>query len=874
MSRLLLRARPAWPLPALAVLTVAVIVAQGSSTAVDDHLIQLAQTAIPVAFAAVSVHRAIRERSVMWSMISVYAIGCAVGQLGWTASGVVSGPTQHLMVWDLVYLVGMPVGLVSLVWLGLAGVPRGRRLRVLLDAAVAGSSMAVILWVFGFAAASTAGRLPTVYGSLAFPVIDLAATAIIMVSAIYQPRRWPLRWLAAASLAAAMADSISLVRPAGAPPTDALRILWIAGPLLILAMACAPDDPTGRFEVTSVRRTWLYYVVAIAAVSAGWSQLRDGYLDAPTVWFGIALVISICAQQAVQFREVRDLVAAADSASRAFRESEERFRNAFEGAPVGIAVLHDRVVQSVNPALIDLLGLSAADIVGLNARAIISPDAVPDAGPEDWAAISGEVEGFDHEFQWTKSDGTEVWLHITVARPRGHELRTIAILQDVSDRRAAHDRLAALAVSDPLTGLANRTTFVERLTADLELGRQPAVVFIDLDRFKVVNDGLGHAAGDRVLRAVAVRLSAAVDESDLVARFAGDEFTLLIADGNQANLARVLDRISTSLHQPVFLAPDVVTHPTASIGVSVARAGIDANALLARADAAMYRAKAAGRNRAEFDGDTVDTGPTDELQVVAQLHRGLDEDEFVLHYQPVVQLETGLTVGYEALVRWQHPTRGLLMPGEFIGLAEASGLITPLGEHVLRAALGRLAQWHDRWPGRHLTMSVNVAAPQLGPEFADALQDTLARTGVDPDQVWLELTETTLMTETSQAQPVLDRLRDMGVHLTIDDFGTGYSSLSYLHRFPVEGLKIDRAFVAGLGNATQDSAICQAVVSLAKAMDLKVVAEGIETHRQLQQLKAMGCAYGQGWFFGKPQPAEAIEAATALVAEPAVRDGS
>jgi EAL domain-containing protein (putative c-di-GMP-specific phosphodiesterase class I) len=313
--------------------------------------------------------------------------------------------------------------------------------------------------------------------------------------------------------------------------------------------------------------------------------------------------------------------------------------------------------------------------------------------------------------------------------------------------------------------------------------------------------------------------------------------------------------VQAALGEPLMLAEGIETYPTASVGVAFAAPGDEVDDLMGRADAAMYRAKERGRNTFELYDEAIDAGAHAELRLVGELHRALEREEFRLYYQPVVDARTADVTGFEALIRWQHPERGLLAPGEFIEAAEASGLITPIGDWVMREALGQLATWRAAEPERRLTMAVNVAARQVSDALPDTVVAILAETGVEADLVWLELTESALMFNSRNAESVMGQLRDLGVHMSVDDFGTGYSSLTYLQRLPIEGIKLDRSFVAGLGSRQRDEAICTAVLSLGHALGLRTVAEGVETELQLHRLLAMGCEQAQGYLFGRPAPA-------------------
>jgi diguanylate cyclase (GGDEF)-like protein len=386
------------------------------------------------------------------------------------------------------------------------------------------------------------------------------------------------------------------------------------------------------------------------------------------------------------------------------------------------------------------------------------------------------------------------------------------------------------------------------------------VLFIDLDRFKLINDGRGHDAGDKLLVTVANRLRQVVRAGDVVARFGGDEFVVVCEDQTAAfEAALVAERITEALREPVVVDGQEI-FLSASIGIAVANGTCSPDSLLRDADAAMYRAKDRGRARSEFFDATMRTEAIEHLETQSALHRAVERDELRLHYQPVVELESGAVVGVEALVRWDHPALGLVPPGAFIPLAEETGLIVPIGAWVLDEAVAQLARWRERSWGRSLTVNVNLAARQLRqPDLVPALMRTLLTSGVEPASLCLELTETTFMEDGGGHRETLAGIRSLGVGLAIDDFGTGYSSLTYLKRFPVNVLKIDQAFVRGLGEDASDTAIVKSVIDLAHALGLVVVAEGVETGDQVSHLRRLGCDLAQGYFFARPQPAADLE---------------
>jgi diguanylate cyclase (GGDEF)-like protein/PAS domain S-box-containing protein len=429
------------------------------------------------------------------------------------------------------------------------------------------------------------------------------------------------------------------------------------------------------------------------------------------------------------------------------------------------------------------------------------------------------------------------------------------------EERIRHD-----ALHDALTGLPNRTLLLDRLSHALERAKREnghvALLFLDLDNLKVINDSLGHSAGDELLRAIGPRMRAELRASDTVARFGGDEFAVLCEDiDDEAHAALIAERIVQAFQDP-FIVGGEQRYGSVSVGVVVTDAGSDRGPeeLLSDADAAMYQAKEQGRGRYEiFDAGLRDR-ITARLRVEGDLRRALEgEGRLWVAYQPFYRLPGRQIAGVEALVRWEHPEHGNVPPNEFIPVAEESGLVIPLGARVLRAACEQVARWQQRHPGLRLT--VNVSARQMAaPDFVETVQSTLADTGLHPDSLGLEITERLLLEETPGTALTIELLQALGVRLLLDDFGTGYSSLRYLQRYPLDGLKIDRAFVAGLGEQGDgDGAIVEAIVGMTRALGMGVIPEGIETDGQLQRLVAMGCDHAQGFLLSRPLPAGELE---------------
>ena len=502
---------------------------------------------------------------------------------------------------------------------------------------------------------------------------------------------------------------------------------------------------------------------------------------------------------------------------------------------------------------------------------------LPDLWPKlpDWmvgnwgVAVGSHLEAsgsWAGEIELRGADGSMVpWSALILARhdAAGAISGISGVLRDITDRKAMEARLEHQATHDPLTGLPNRVLLLDRLEVALgraeRTGSALAVLFVDLDRFKVVNDSLGHALGDRVLVSLADRIRQCVTTSQTVARFGGDEFVVLVEDlADVSDAVRLADDVAAVIARPVEVDPARLV-VSASIGIALSAPGDTPEAMLRNADAAMYRAKAAGRSRAVVFEPSMHADAVDRFDVEAGLRRAVDADELVLHYQPKVDLATGRIVGLEALVRWQHPTRGLMLPDEFLPVAAETGLIVDVGAWVVEEALGSLAGFDAAHAGGDgdggLYLCVNISAAELlDPGLPSVFESAIARHGVDASRVDVELTEHTLMGEVDLVNERLRALKAMGLQIAIDDFGTGYSSLAYLRRFPVDLLKIDRTFVEGLGERPEDAAIVRAIVTLADSLALKVVAEGVETAAQLAELRSIGCSMGQGYHFARPLP--------------------
>jgi diguanylate cyclase (GGDEF)-like protein/PAS domain S-box-containing protein len=559
----------------------------------------------------------------------------------------------------------------------------------------------------------------------------------------------------------------------------------------------------------------------------------------------------------------------------ALAEAEERFRTTFEMAPIGMILTGtDGVLIRANPAYGVIVGREPGTLVGLTLRDLMHPDDLEGnlADLRDLAA--GEVDIISSEKRYIHADGHLVWASVSASRVTdgsGTPLYLIGQVEDITESREMRERLAHAAIHDPLTDLPNRDLFVDRLEMALRRsrrgGHRVAVMFLDLDRFKMVNDSHGHEVGDRLLRAVADRMRGALRASDTLARFGGDEFTVLCDEvADEAHVLEIADRLRSTMSEPLTEAGGE-TFVSFSVGIALSSEGTESGStLLHQADVAMYRAKERGPARVEIYTEDHDDVALTRLRTSNELRDALDGDELELCYQPFVDLHTYTMVGMEALVRWRHPTRGVLSPDQFIPMAEDSGLVVPLGAWALRETCRQAAAWDV---GRNeagldearLNISVNVASLQLAdPGFPDLVADVLGTTGINPDRLWLELTETTLMGDAESTVELLHSLRAIGLHIIIDDFGTGYTSLAYLNQFPVETLKIDPSFVQEVDLRSEDTAVVRAIIGLGDSLGLSVIAEGVERWAQVPILQTLGCHLAQGYLLGAPLRASDIGA--------------
>ena len=560
----------------------------------------------------------------------------------------------------------------------------------------------------------------------------------------------------------------------------------------------------------------------------------------------------------------------ANAAVTALKQSEERYALAARGANDG---LWDWDLKEgsmyFSPRWKAMLGYSNDEIAADPQEWLrrIHPDDIDRVRLELSAHQQGTTPHFENEHRIIRGDGAYCWViarGLALRDATGEVYRMAGSQTDISMRKRAEEQLMHDAFHDTLTGLPNRSLFLDRLTHCLKLGRRRpdygfAVLFVDLDRFKTVNDSLGHLAGDRLLREVASRINSALRAGDTLARFAGDEFVVLFEDVTEVTaITRIVERIQQNLIQPLELRGQVVM-PTASMGIALSTAGYErAEDILRDADTAMYRAKSSGRARYEIFDPEMQAHAVTVLQRENELRAAIVNHELRVLYQPIVGLQDQRIVGFEALVRWQHPHLGLLIPEQFLPLACEAGLIVELGQWVLRESCAQLCRWQQQWPAlRDWFVSVNLSGQELiHPGFLESIDRILAETGLVPTCLRLELTESSLIERTADAEQVIRRLRERQIWLSIDDFGTGYSSFSYLCRFPFDVLKIDRSFIQELDTDIHRFEIVKAIITMAHNLGLKVVAEGSENPEVLKRLQNLPCEYVQGYAISKPRDAK------------------
>jgi diguanylate cyclase (GGDEF)-like protein/PAS domain S-box-containing protein len=739
-------------------------------------------------------------------------------------------------------------------------------------------------------ATATANQLEVEYWARQVRLGIWIAISLTALGAVRVWFDWPIqqRWwvvpIAAAAVVQGAAVPLNWERMVRRARVRDGLVGWYAANIALLFVYCRGDwsglaifPPAALVIVVSAGallrpRTVLQLGALATAGYLGLATVEQAMVGTfvPSMAVVMAAVVGLCVKTAENRRRL----------DRQRRTAERRTVALLENASDAIIAVAEGRVVFASGSVRRVLGYEPEWLTPDRLTAITHPESLPRV--LEWITGLRQLPAGSTstvESRARRADGSWVELEVSgtnqLADP---DLNAIIFsVRDVTEQRTLEGQLTRQAFEDSLTGLPNRALFRDRVehavARNQRGGGRVTLLLVDLDDFKMVNDTLGHAAGDELIATIADRMSQQVRPSDTLARLGGDEFAVLVEDVDEIEAAALAERLLAAIRQPARLGNrDFVG--TASIGVATTKAEgsiTDTGELLRDADLAMYSAKAAGRDRFAVFDPAMYADILREADERSQLELALAHDEFVVHYQPIVDLPSGRLTGVEALVRWRHPQRGLLGPNTFIPLAESTGLIVPLGRWVLRQACRQAVAWHENLPGaEQLRVSVNLSPRQF--QYASLVgdvQEILVETGIDPGRVVLEITESLLMQDTDATITTLEQLRALGVQLAIDDFGTGYSSLSYLKRFPVNILKIDRSFVNGITTDPEDATLAEAVVQLGRALHLQTVAEGIETPDQQAALRLLGCEYGQGYLYARPAEASEIEDLLAGLREPA-----
>jgi len=779
---------------------------------------------------------------------------------------------------DPFYLGDSLLTLLALLSFPLARRTRLERWKFVLDGAMVLVGGAVAIWYFSVrpAAVENEGSLVITLLAYAYPLASMLLLLGITTVLLRRPvdgNRLAFGLLVAGVTISIVADLTFnwIIRETGGRSASWIDAAYLLCYLLLIGSAelyyrhprarqDGPSSPRPRFQPLSplpYLAVAVTYGLLLLTVLSPWTDpVSEIALGALVV---TALVVI---RQLLTVRENVRLLA--DTAA---RQNEARFRSLVQhSSDVIIVTRPNGTMRFVSPSASRVFGYEPSALVGRSIDTLLHPADGDRATSLFAEVIAGPGVIGPVEWRFRQPDGG--WLHAEILATnllgdptvRGIVLNT----RDVSERKRLEEQLTHQAFHDPLTGLANRALFRDRVSHALALaqrqGHPITVLFLDLDDFKRVNDSLGHAEGDRLLIAAAERFLSCARAADTVARLGGDEFAILIehvagSDGR----AELLQRLEEAMTYPFPLGGNQL-QVSASIGVAVAAPGETADDLLRNADVAMYAAKRRGKGRSETYELRMYADVRERLDMEAALRNALDRGELTLHYQPIVSLRTGALYGVEALVRWEHPTLGPLAPGQFIPLAEDTGLIVPLGTWVLHQACRQVQEWRSAYPETPLCVSVNISGRQLqGTGLMEAMGEAISASGVSASGIVLEITESVLMQQTESVQERLWQLKELGVRLAIDDFGTGYSSLSYLQRFPIDILKIAKPFVDDVGAGTEKSALARAIVGLGETLKLRTIAEGIERGDQRAALLELGCDLGQGHYFSRALPVDGIE---------------
>ncbi|WP_212997379.1 putative bifunctional diguanylate cyclase/phosphodiesterase [Winogradskya consettensis] len=856
---------------------------------VTEAVSNVASLLMTVAAGSACLVRAVRRRGrtgVAWAGIGLGCLSYGSGELVWTwvqsiERQVVASPGPA----DVGYLAMVPLITLGLLFIPVTRQTPANRVRSVVDGLMIACSLLLISWIAVLhplieTGADSALALTVL---LAYPIGDVVLITVVLYM-LAQLRRegqdyGSLMLIGAAMVVVGVADSVyAYLALHGAYASGGwLDTGWFLCFGLVLLAARRPERPPGPRPQrrTSPVREFAgqpfallvpYVAVITALVCSVVFYALNGRVDAFYSGSRSVLILLIVARQLLTLLENRqltgDLERRVGARTQELRASELRFRALVQQSSDSVAIIEaDSTIRYQGESVERIFGWPAEVLIGRRLVDIVEKEGLPQLRAALVDALGAPGQAMVFELPVPHADGRIRLAEMTMTNllddpgVRGLVLNT----RDVHDAKELQDRLVHEAYHDSLTGLASRALFTERVTEAVAGGtrtREVAILVIDLDGFKEINDSLGHAVGDQLLIQVAGRLLKAVRECDTVARFGGDEFGVVVESSPTArrDAEIVAARIVAALQEP-FLVGERELRTSASIGLACADDAADLDSLIRNADLAMYRAKSAGGDCVAGYDPAMLAGLVERLELEADLRVALTRDELVLHYQPTVDLRTSGIVGFEALVRWQHPVRGMVSPLDFIGIAEATGLIVPLGRWVLTEACRQAVAWGAAGE-RPLKMAVNVSVRQFEHgDLSAMVAEVLAETGMPAERLCLEMTESVLLTDTDENLTQLHRLKALGVTLAMDDFGTGYSSLAYLRRYPMDILKIDRSFVDRLGGDREDEALVRTIVRLGRSLGMTTVAEGIEDAVQLGVLRDLQVDLAQGFYLSRPLPA-------------------
>jgi diguanylate cyclase (GGDEF)-like protein/PAS domain S-box-containing protein len=634
------------------------------------------------------------------------------------------------------------------------------------------------------------------------------------------------------------------------------------------------------WETWKTKYAWIFITYFVGAVSAGALVKASEHFGFGVVIATFPIIYFIYLTYRMYLKNVEMATSQAEQAesharvlekqSAALRESEERFRSAFDYAPIGIALLSpDGRWLKVNHALSEILGYREEEFLAADFQSMLFKEDLGDTLIKLHELLTGKIPTCQLEQRYVHKTGKTVWASWSVSTASDvNEKRPNLIfqIQDITDKKSAEEKLQHEATHDALTGLPNRACFMTRLANALDKAQsnplyKVSVLFIDLDRFKVVNDSLGHLIGDQLLVGISERLRECLRPNDIVARLGGDEFTILVEGKYETSeVVSIAERLKEKFARPFDLSGNEI-YSSASIGIlHVSEKHLAPEDVMRDADTAMYQAKRAGKARHEVFNENMHEAVKKALQLETDLRRAIERDELSVFYQPIHSLESGKLQGFEALARWQHREFGVLSPDKFIPLAEEINLIDRLGEQILRKACSQMRFFKDAaFADSALTLSVNLSCKQFAQKnLASKIKQILDETEFSPSRLKLEITETVFFEHREKAVETLAQLSDLGIEMYIDDFGTGYSNLSFLMQLPISTLKIDRSFISPITEDGKNTEIVETIVKLARNLGMKVIAEGVETEAQVEQLKKLNCEGAQGFYFSRPMNYEEL----------------